>query len=82
MFDNLNVPTLSYLITPSRLFLLSHSVVEAREERGEDPKQNIEKQNIDSELEPAESCASTTSNCQHLIAEFAACLKLMTHSPQ
>ena len=79
MFDNLNVATLSYLITPSRLFLLTHPV---REARREDPKQNIEKQNIDSELEPALSSASATSNCQHLIAEFAACLKLMTHSPQ
>ena len=33
MFDNLNVPTLSYLITPSRLFLPTHSVGEAGDER-------------------------------------------------
>ena len=33
LFDNLNVTTLSYLITPSRLFLWAHSAWEK-------PKQN------------------------------------------
>ena len=80
MFDNLNVPTLSYLIAPSRpVFANPFS---RRGGRREEPKQNIEKQNIDSELEPAQSWASASSNCQHLIAEFAACSKLLTHSPR